>query len=91
MDGVAQGPEARAAASSGQIAAPDGALSPHSRLIMTYAMCGFANLASVGILVGGMGAMVPERTHEITALGMRSLVSGTIATCLSGAWAGMLG
>ena len=45
----------------------------------------------VGILVGGMGAMVPERTHEITALGMRSLVSGTIATCLSGAWAGMLG
>ena len=72
-------------------ALPDGALSPHSRLIMTYAMCGFANLASVGILVGGMGAMVPERTHEITALGMRSLVSGTIATCLSGAWAGMLG
>ncbi len=72
-------------------ALPEGALSLHSRLIMTYALCGFANLASVGILVGGMGAMVPERSHEITALGMRSLVSGTIATCLSGAWVGLLG
>ncbi len=72
-------------------ALPPEALSPRSRLIMTYALCGFANLASVGILVGGMGAMVPERKHEITALGMRSLVSGTIATCMSGAWAGMLG
>ncbi len=66
-------------------------LSAKSRLIMTYALCGFANLGSVGILVGGMGAMVPERRSEITALGMRSLLSGTIATCLSGAWAGILG
>jgi CNT family concentrative nucleoside transporter len=72
-------------------ALPETALSPHSRLIMTYALCGFANLASVGILVGGMGAMVPERSHEIVGLGMRSLLSGTIATCLSGAWVGMLG
>jgi CNT family concentrative nucleoside transporter len=72
-------------------ALPEAALSPKSRLIMTYALCGFANLASVGILVGGMAAMVPERKHEITALGMRSLLSGTIATCMSGAWAGMLG
>ena len=72
-------------------ALPDGALSPRSRLIMTYALCGFANLASVGILVGGMGAMVPERRSEISVLGLRSLVSGTIATCLSGAWAGILG
>jgi CNT family concentrative nucleoside transporter len=72
-------------------ALPAGALSPKGLLIMTYALCGFANLASVGILVGGMGAMVPARSAEITALGMRSLVSGTIATCMSGAWAGMLG
>jgi CNT family concentrative nucleoside transporter len=71
-------------------ALPPEALSPKSRLILTYAMCGFANLASVGILVGGMGAMVPERRAEITALGMRSLVSGTLATCTSGAWAGIL-
>jgi CNT family concentrative nucleoside transporter len=72
-------------------ALPPEALSVKSRLIMTYALCGFANLGSVGILVGGMGAMVPERRSEITALGMRSLLSGTIATCLSGAWAGILG
>jgi CNT family concentrative nucleoside transporter len=69
---------------------PD-ALSPASRRIMTFALCGFANLGSVGILVGGMGAMVPDRRSEITALGLRSLLSGTIATCISGAWAGLLG
>ena len=45
-------------------ALPGGALSPHSRLIMTYALCGFANFGSVGIMVGGMGAMVPERRGE---------------------------
>ena len=44
---------------------PPDALSAHSRLIMTYAMCGFANFGSLGILIGGMGAMVPERRHEI--------------------------
>ncbi len=72
-------------------ALPPDALSAHSKLILTYALCGFANLASVGILVGGMRVMVPERADEITGLGMRSLVSGTIATCLSGAWVGLLG
>ena len=65
-------------------------LDAHSRLIMTYALCGFANLGSLGILVGGLVAMVPERRAEITALGARSLVSGTISTCLSGALAGLL-
>ncbi len=66
-------------------------LSPHARLIMAYAMCGFANLGSAGILVGGMGAMVPERRAEIATLGLRSILSGTLATCMSGAWAGLLG
>lgn len=69
---------------------PDGALSPHARLIMTYALCGFANFGSLGILIGGMGAMVPERRQEIVALGFRSILSGTIATCMSGAVVGML-
>ena len=69
--------------------APD-ALSAQSRVIMTYAMCGFANFGSVGIMVGGMTAMVPERRAEITVLGLRSVVSGTIATCMSGALAGLL-
>jgi CNT family concentrative nucleoside transporter len=69
---------------------PDGALSPQSRLIMTYALCGFANFGSLGILIGGMGAMVPERRREIVALGPRAILSGTIATCMSGAVVGML-
>ena len=69
---------------------PDGALGPRARLIVTYALCGFANFGSLGILVGGLGAMVPERRREITALGLRSIVSGTIATCMSGAVAGLL-
>ena len=74
-----------------QLAAlPPDTLSPHSRLIMTYALCGFANFGSVGILVGGMGQMVPERRAEIVGLGLRSLLSGTMATCMSGALAGLL-
>jgi concentrative nucleoside transporter, CNT family len=69
---------------------PEGALGPRARLIVMYALCGFANFGSLGILVGGLGAMVPERRREITALGLRSIVSGTIATCMSGAVAGLL-
>ena len=69
---------------------PPDALSPRSRLIVTYAMCGFANFGSLGILVGGLCAMVPERRHEFVALGVRSIVSGTLATCTSGAVAGLL-
>jgi CNT family concentrative nucleoside transporter len=70
---------------------PPEALSDRSRLIMTYALCGFANFGSVGILVGGLGTMVPaERRHEVVALGLRSLISGTLATCMSGAVIGML-
>jgi len=72
-------------------ALPPEALSPRSRLIVTYAMCGFANFGSLGILIGGLGAMVPERRHEVVALGVRSIVSGTLATCTSGAMAGLLG
>src|SRR6266446_312337 len=69
---------------------PADALSERSRLIMTYALCGFANFGSLGILIGGMGAMVPERRPEIVALGLRSILSGTLATCMSGAVVGML-
>jgi CNT family concentrative nucleoside transporter len=69
---------------------PEGTLAPQSRLILTYALCGFANFGSLGILVGGLGAMAPERRREVTALGLRSILSGTIATCMSGAIAGLL-
>lgn len=71
-------------------ALPEGALSERSRLIMTYALCGFANLGSLGILIGGMGAMVPERRAEITALGARSIVAGTLATAFTGAVVGLI-
>jgi len=65
-------------------------LSDRGRLIMTYALCGFANFGSLGILIGGMGAMVPERRPEIVSLGLRSILSGTLATCMSGAVVGLL-
>lgn len=69
---------------------PPATFAPQTRLILTYALCGFANFGSLGIMIGGMGAMVPERRHEIVALGLRTILSGTIATCMSGALAGML-
>ncbi len=69
---------------------PADALSPRSRLVMTYALCGFANFGSLGIMIGGMGTMVPERRDEIVALGLRSIVSGTLATLMTGAVVGMI-
>lgn len=64
-------------------------LSTRGKLVMTYAMCGFANFGSVGILIGGMGAMVPERRAEIAALGLKTILGGTIATCMAAAVAGL--
>ena len=69
---------------------PEGALSPRSRLLMTYALCGFANFGSLGILIGGLATMAPERRDEIVALGLKSIVAGTLATCMTGAVVGML-
>jgi CNT family concentrative nucleoside transporter len=69
--------------------APD-TLDPRSKLIMLYAMCGFANLGSLGIMIGGLGTMAPTRRDEINALGVKSIVSGTLTTCLMGAIVGML-
>ncbi len=64
---------------------PPEVLSPRSKLLMTYALCGFANFGSLGIMIGGMGAMVPERRGEIVALGLKSIAAGTIATCMTAA------
>ncbi len=69
---------------------PEGTLSPHSRLIMTYALCGFANFGSLGIMIGGLGAMVPGRRAEIVALGLKSIVAGTLATCMTATVVGLL-
>jgi len=74
-----------------ELAASGGAgLSDRSRLILTYALCGFTNLGSVGIMVGGMSAMCPERRTDIVKLGLPSLISGTIACCMTGAVVGVL-
>ncbi|WP_024507132.1 nucleoside transporter C-terminal domain-containing protein [Bradyrhizobium sp. ARR65] len=69
--------------------APD-ALDPRSRLIMLYAMCGFANFGSLGIMIGGLGTTAPERRDEINSLGLKSIVSGTLTTCLMGAIVGVM-
>jgi CNT family concentrative nucleoside transporter len=68
---------------------PAAQLSPRSKLLMTYALCGFANFGSLGIMIGGMGVMVPERRAEVIDLGMKSVVAGTIATCMTAAIAGL--
>jgi CNT family concentrative nucleoside transporter len=69
---------------------PEGALSERSRLIMTYSLCGFANIGSLGILIGGLGALAPERRGEIVALGLRALYAGTLATLMTGAVVGLI-
>jgi CNT family concentrative nucleoside transporter len=60
-------------------------LSERSRTLMTYALCGFANLGSLGIMIGGLGTMCPGRRAEIVALGIKSIAAGTLATCLTAA------
>src|SRR6267378_1597836 len=69
---------------------PEGALSPRSRLMMTYALCGFANFGSLGIMIGGLATMAPERRDEIVSLGGKTILSGTLATCVAGSVVGML-
>jgi concentrative nucleoside transporter, CNT family len=69
---------------------PAETFSPRSRMILTYALCGFANFGSLGIMIGGLGVMVPARRQEIVGLGLRTILSGTLATCMSGAVAGAL-
>ena len=59
-------------------------------LIMLYAMCGFANFGSLGIMIGGLATMAPERRDDVISLGLKSIVSGTLATCLMGAIVGAM-
>ena len=60
-------------------------LSERSRLLLTYALCGFANFGSLGIMIGGLGTMSPERRGEVVDLGIKSIAAGTLATCLTAA------
>ena len=73
-----------------QFAATGGDLSTQTRMILTYALCGFTNFGSFGILIGGLGALVPERRAELLSLGPRALLAGTLVSCLTGAVAGLV-
>jgi CNT family concentrative nucleoside transporter len=64
-------------------------LLPRSFTIATFALCGFANLGSIGIQVGGIGALIPERRNELAKLGVRAMLAGTMANLISAAIAGM--
>ena len=65
-------------------------LEPVSFTIATFALCGFANISSVGIQIGGIGALVPERKHDLARLGFRAMLAGTLANFLSATLAGIL-
>jgi len=73
---------------SKQLAA--GALSPRAGVLASYALCGFANFGSLAIMLGGLGALAPSRRGEVAALGLRSILVGTLATLMAGCWAGIL-
>ena len=66
-----------------------GAVSGRTVLILSYALCGFTHVASLGIFVGGIAALAPERRDDIAALGLRALAAATLATLMTGALAGL--
>jgi CNT family concentrative nucleoside transporter len=65
-------------------------LDPRSFTIATYALCGFANFSSIGIQIGGIGALAPNRRGDLARLGLRAVLAGTLANFMSAAIAGML-
>jgi CNT family concentrative nucleoside transporter len=65
-------------------------IDPRSATIATFALCGFANFASIGIQIGGIGALVPERRHDLAKLGFRAMFAGTMANFLTAIIVGML-
>lgn len=73
----------------GQLMKTDDVFQPRSAIIASYALCGFANFASIGIQLGGTGAMAPSRKRDLSALALRAMVGGALATCMTAAVAGM--
>jgi CNT family concentrative nucleoside transporter len=71
------------------LGAQKAALAPRSFVIATFALCGFANLSSIGIQIGGIGALVPERRNELAKLGVRAMLAGTMANLISASIAGI--
>jgi CNT family concentrative nucleoside transporter len=72
------------------VALPESALAENSRLIMTYGLCGFANFGSLGIMLGGLITIAPNRRKEIARLGFKSIIAGTLSACMTGAVAGIV-
>jgi len=64
-------------------------LSEHTQLVVTFALCGFANLSSIAILLGGLGAVMPSRRHDIARLGLRAVIGGTLVNLMNAALAGL--
>ena len=69
---------------------PSEALTDHSRIILVYALCSFSNFGSLGILVGGLSVIAPERRAEIIQLGPKAMLAGSITSCINGAVAGLI-
>jgi CNT family concentrative nucleoside transporter len=65
-------------------------LSPRSEMLTTYALCGFANLGSIGIQIGGIGALAPDRRAELAQLGFRAMLGGALASHMTACVAGVL-
>ncbi|MGB5449406.1 MAG: NupC/NupG family nucleoside CNT transporter [Woeseiaceae bacterium] len=63
-------------------------LSPYTQLVVTFALCGFSNLASIAILLGGLGAIAPTRRHDIARLGLRAVIGGTLVNLMNASLAG---
>ncbi|HEU4455687.1 MAG TPA: NupC/NupG family nucleoside CNT transporter [Longimicrobium sp.] len=74
----------------GQMLQTGAGLDPRSVVIATYALCGFANLSSIAIQIGGIGAMAPERRHDLSRLGLRAMVAGTLANFMTACVVGIL-
>ena len=64
-------------------------LSPYTQLVVTFALCGFSNFASIAILMGGLGAVIPSRRHDIARLGLRAVIGGTLVNLLNASLAGL--
>ncbi len=77
-------------ASAPALASASGEKTPRSVTIASYALCGFANFGSLAILLGGIGGLAPSRRGEVAELGLRSILSGSLATFMTACVAGML-
>lgn len=65
-------------------------LSPKTQIIISFALCGFANIGSLAMVIGGLAALCPERRHDLSAIGMKALIAAALANLMSGTIAGLL-